>query len=205
MNRDSVIFALSGTFFGLLVGWILGSQMSSPPAPTPAATAQSTPAAPVQQAPPFDAQQAAALEERVAANPSDAAARVALGNLYFDAERYEDAIRAYEDALRVDPRDVNVSTDLAVSYYSTGRVTDALAQIDRSLAIDPTHAKTLFNQGVIRAFGAGDMAGAKESWERVVEVAPTSDEARRAEQGLTGLRTTFGANVPEGPSTEGGS
>jgi len=204
MNRDSVIFALSGTFFGLLVGWILGSQVSSP-APTPATAAQSTPAAPTQEAPPFDTQRAAALEQQVAASPSDVAARVALGDLYMDAQRYQDAIRLYEDALRLEPGNVNVSTDLAVSYYSTGRVTDALAQIDRSLAIDPTHAKTLFNQGVIRAFGAGDMAGAKESWERVVEVAPTSDEARRAEQGLTGLRTTFGADVPEGPSTEGGS
>lgn len=204
MNRDSVIFALSGTFFGLLVGWILGSQTSGPSAPAAAPVAQSAPAAPAtQQTPPFDAERAAALEQQIAASPGDATLRTELGNVYFDAARYQDAIGAYEASLQINPGDVNTSTDLAVSYYSVGRVDDALAQIERSLAIEPTHAKTLFNQGVIRAFGAGDMAGARESWERVVAVAPTSEEARRAQQGLTGLQTAFGAEVP-GAGADGG-
>ena len=51
--------------------------------------------------------------------PSNPAPRVELGNLYFDAERYDDAIKWYGEALKLEPNDVNVSTDLGVSYYYT--------------------------------------------------------------------------------------
>ena len=47
--------------------------------------------------------------------PSNATPRVELGNLYFDAERYDDAIKWYGEALKLEPNDVNVSTDLGVS------------------------------------------------------------------------------------------
>jgi cytochrome c-type biogenesis protein CcmH/NrfG len=50
-------------------------------------------------------------------NPADADTRVQLGDLYFDAERYEDARKWYEAALKVDPRNVNASTDLGIAYY----------------------------------------------------------------------------------------
>ncbi len=62
-----------------------------------------------------------------------------LANVYFDAERWEEAIRWYERALEIDPSNADASTDLGVSYYYTNRPDQALAQFDRSLAIDPSH------------------------------------------------------------------
>jgi cytochrome c-type biogenesis protein CcmH/NrfG len=203
MSRESLIFALSGIFFGLLVGWMLGSQTAGPPAaPAPPAAASSSEPPP----PPLDEPRVAALEQQAAAEPANAAVRITLGNLYFDASRYDRAIPAYEAALTLDPRNVNVSTDLAVSYYSVGRVDDALAQLDRSLQVDPTHAKTLLNQGIIRAFGKSDLAGARESWERLIEVAPGTEEARRAQQGLNGIQAALSApaNPPAGSSAGDG-
>jgi tetratricopeptide (TPR) repeat protein len=64
----------------------------------------------------------------------------------------------------------------------------ALAQFDRSLAIDPRHTKTLLNQGIVRAFGKDDLAGAAQAWQRVVEYAPDSPEGKRAAQALESLR-----------------
>ena len=122
------------------------------------------------------------LEQQAKAQPRDAAVREQLGNVYFDAERFEDAIRWYEASLAIDTRNVNVSTDLAVSYYYSRQPDRALQQIERSLAIEPTHAKTLLNQGIIRALGKQDLAGAFESWSRVVAVAPNTPEAGRAQQ-----------------------
>lgn len=190
MQRDSFIFALSGIVFGVLVGWIIGTQQGQPAAPAAAPAAAA--AAPGNTAttpapPPFDATRAAELERQAGAAPGNAAVRADLGNLYFDAERFDQSIPWYEAAYKLDPKNVSVSTDLAVAYYYTNQVDRALAQLDRSLAVDAQHLKTLLNQGIIRAFGKQDLAGAAESWKKVVAIAPTSEEGKRAQQGLDGL------------------
>jgi tetratricopeptide (TPR) repeat protein len=189
MTREAVIFGISGTMFGLLAGWIIGSQQARPvttPAP-PAATQAAAPEQPA--APPIDLKRAAALEQQAKSSPNDAAVRTELGNLYFDAQRFDLAVPWYEATLKLNPKDVNVSTDLAVCYHYQGDADRALKQIDVSLAIDPRHAKTLLNQGIIRAFGKQDLAGALESWEKVVKFAPNSPEAARAQQGIDGLKS----------------
>ena len=117
MNRESLVFAISGTMFGLLVGWIIGTQQGAGPAPAAAvAAANGAPAAQMPATPPptLDVQRAADLERQANAAPANAAIRVDLGNLYFDAERFDMAISWYEAALKINPKDVNASTDLGV-------------------------------------------------------------------------------------------
>ena len=180
--------------FGLLVGWIIGSQQARP-APAPQVASQASSPSPQSNPapPPLDLQRASALEQEAKARPSDAKVRSDLANLYFDAERFDLAVPWYEAAFKLNNRDINVSTDLAVSYYYTNNADLALKQIDQSLAIDPNHGKTLLNQGIIRAFGKRDLAGAQASWEKVVKVAPNTPEAVRAQQGLDGLRASQGS------------
>jgi cytochrome c-type biogenesis protein CcmH/NrfG len=191
MNRDAVIFGIGGTCFGLLAGWIIGSQQASAkPVVMTAAAPQSAPAVPGGEAapPPLDLQQVAALEQQAKARPTDATVRVALGNLYFDSGKYDQAVPWYEAAVKLNPKDVDASTDLAVCYYYINDADKALKQIAQSLAIDPRHPKTLLNQGIIRAFGKQDLTGAMESWEKVVQYAPNTPEAARAKTGLDGLK-----------------
>jgi tetratricopeptide (TPR) repeat protein len=88
----------------------------------------------------------------------------------------------------VDPRNVNASTDLGIAYYYSNQPDLALAQFDKSLAIDPKHSKTLLNVGIVRAFGKQDLDGAEKAWQRVLDVAPESQEAAVARRGLDGLR-----------------
>lgn len=208
MSKDSLAFGVAGMFFGVLVGWIIGSQQALPGvAPAPAAqTAQAAPAAGQGQAPPpFDESRAAALKASAERNPSDAETRVQLGNLYFDAERYPEAKTWYEAALKVDPKNVNASTDLGIAYYYSNEPDRALAQFDRSLSIDPKHSKTLLNVGIVRAFGKQDLDGAAKAWERVLDVAPDSPEAAVAKKGLDGLRAAHSgvAGAPPPPKAPG--
>jgi tetratricopeptide (TPR) repeat protein len=217
MRRDSLAFALSGTFFGLIVGWIIGSQQAGTRPPQAAASATSASSAPASPAPSsapsstavFDAARAVELERQAAAEPTNAAVRVELGNIYFDGERYAEAIPWYEAAVKLDPKNVNASTDLAVGYYYSNQVDRALAQLDKSLAIDPKHLKTLLNQGIVRAWGKQDLAGAAESWQKVVAIAPDSEEARRAKLGLDGISSAHpGSAATPGstpPAAGGGS
>jgi len=188
MKRDSLAFGLAGTFFGVLVGWIIGTQQAAPGVPTAPTTAAAAPASSPEAAPPFDAARATELEREANARPNDAAVRMQLGNMYFDAERYDQAVPWYEASLKLDPKNVNLSTDLGVAYYYTNQTDRALSQLEHSLTLDPRHLKTLLNQGIVLAFGKQDLAGAAKSWDRVVAIAPDSEEARRAKQGLDGLR-----------------
>jgi tetratricopeptide (TPR) repeat protein len=180
MSRDAVVFGISGAAFGIIVGWILGSQQAARPAQAVTQTAPQAAAQP--QAPVLDIQRVMALEQQAKANPSDPAVRIELGNLYYDAQRCDQAIPWYEAAHKLAPKNVEASTDLAVCLYYTDQPDRALAQIDRSLAIDPRHLKTLLNQGIIRAGGKRDLAGAAESWSRLIQIAPDSPEAARARE-----------------------
>ena len=197
MPKESVVFGIAGVFFGILVGWMIGSQQARPPATTttaPAAAAQQA-----QTAPPFDQARATALEATIAKNAGDVESRVQLGDLYFDAERFADATRWYEDALRVNQKHVNASTDLGIAYYYMNQPDRALQQFDRSLAVDPKHTKTLLNIGIVRAFGKQDLEGAAKAWQEVIDTAPSSQEAAMARQALQGLRSAHPAGGAASP------
>jgi cytochrome c-type biogenesis protein CcmH/NrfG len=206
MHKESVVFGIAGIFFGLIVGWIIGTQQPARAgAAAPAAAPSAQAAAPSAQSPaPFDESRAAALRTTAERNPADAETRVQLGNLYFDAERYDEARKWYEEALKVDPRNVNASTDLGIAYYYSNQPDRALAQFDHSLSIDSKHAKTLLNIGIVKAFGKQDLDGAEKAWERVLAVAPDTQEAAVAKRGLDGLRAAHsgqaGASAAKPPS-----
>ncbi len=199
MRAQSIVFAVAGAFFGLIVGWILGAQQAAPPrvalqAAAPSGQTQQTGSAAPKA---IDEGQAQALRAAAERDPRDEQARVQLANLYFDAERYDEAAKWYEEALKIDPRDVNVSTDLGVSYYNLNQPDRALQQFDRSLSMDPKHAKTLLNQGIVRAFGKQDLEGATASWQKLVDIAPDSPEGQNARRLLDGLKSGHpGGNVP---------
>lgn len=199
---------VAGVLLGLLAGWIIGSQQGGQTfVPPPPAVQQQT-AAPTggRPAPPgLDENRVAQLRSEADRDPRDPAPRVQLANLYFDSERFEDAIRWYAEALAIDPRQVGVSTDLGIAYYYTNQPDKALEQFDKSLAIDPTHSKTLLNIGVVRAFGKQDLEGAARAWERVIEVAPNTPEAARAKQGLDGIRAAHPAAGGGAPRPQGSS
>lgn len=206
VSKDSVVVGIAGVFFGVLVGWIIGTQQGSgrPPAAPVAAAAPASQAPSGQQAPPpLDESRASSLKTVAQQNPADAATRVELGNMYFDAGRFSEAVDWYQQALKIQPRDVNVSTDLGIAYYYMNDPDKALAQFDRSLAIEPTHAKTLLNIGIVRAFGKQDLKGAADVWQKILTVAPASEEARAAKQALDGLRSAhpeLGIGKPQGSS-----
>jgi Flp pilus assembly protein TadD len=216
MKSETLVAAVSFTCFGVLVGWIIGSQQNGPvvssaatatqAASTPGPTGPNGPGnGPGGDAPPLDVQRAANLEQTAKAQPTNPDVRIDLANLYFDAKRFDLAIPWYLEALKLSPRDVDVSTDLGVAYYYSNQVDQALAQLDRSLAIDPKHAKTLLNQGIIRAFGKEDLQGAIQSWQQVVTMSPNSEEAKQAQRMLDNLKSVHPGGAVGGVPSGAGS
>ncbi|MGQ0735346.1 MAG: tetratricopeptide repeat protein [Acidobacteriota bacterium] len=190
MKPESIVFAIAGCLFGLIAGWILGSQQAGGTARADAVTASAAgPAstAPAQ-APPLDETRVKALRTAAEQDPKDVESRVQLANAYFDAERYPDAITWYEAAFALDRSDPNLSTDLGVAYYYTNQADRAVKQFEHSLSVDAKHTKTLLNMGIVKAFGKQDLDGAAAAWEQVVAIAPDSPEGQTAKKALDGLR-----------------
>jgi tetratricopeptide (TPR) repeat protein len=207
MKRESLVFAVSGTFFGLIVGWIIGTQQAGPSrTAAPQAAAQVATPQPAQGGQPpavLDEARVRTLEAAARARADDAAVRVELGNLYYDASRFPEAIKWYEEAVAIDPRNVGASTDLAVAYYYTDQVDKSLAQFEKSLQVDPRHPKTLLNLGIVRAFGKQDLDGAAAAWQQVIDIDPTSAEGRAAKQALDNMKSAHPGvgTAPAGAAT----
>jgi tetratricopeptide (TPR) repeat protein len=195
LKSESIVFAVAGMCFGVILGWVIGTQQAdgrAPVAATPSAQQQ-------QQGPVLDEGRVQALTTIVESDPKNASAHVQLANVYFDAERWEDAIQWYERALVLDPNNADVSTDLGVSYYYTNRPDQALAHFERSLKIDPKHTKTLLNKGIVLAFGKQDLRAAAEEWKKVVELAPDSPEGQAARRALEGVASAHAGGPTANP------
>lgn len=193
MRADAIVFAVAGALFGVIVGWILGSQQAAGGGPSVTAApaqAASTPAPAGDGGTPvvLDQNRVQSLRALAEQDPTNPQPRVDLGNTYFDAEQYAEAVQWYEAALALNPNDANVSTDLGVAYYYTNQPARAVAQFEHSLAVDPAHTKTMLNMGIVKAFGQQDLAGAIAAWEQVVQLAPDSPEGEAAKKALDGMR-----------------
>jgi tetratricopeptide (TPR) repeat protein len=187
LKLESLVFGIAGVSFGLIAGWVIGAQYAEQsPARSPVSAASSS-AAPSSQANApaiIDENRAQTLRAIAERDQDNVESRVQLGNLYYDGERYDQAIPWYEQALKLDANNVDVSTDLGVSYYQTNQPDRALQQFEHSLNVNPKHVKTLLNIGVVRAFAKQDLEGATKAWKQVVELAPGSQEARVAQRAL---------------------
>jgi cytochrome c-type biogenesis protein CcmH/NrfG len=170
-----------------LMGWVVLSQRPVEPV-TVADVSSSVESGPtVPAVSPVDETRAAELRQAAEQSPADTQVRVDLGNLYFYAQRFEEALPWYEAVLELDPDEVDVSTDLALAYYYLEDTERALAQFDRSLEIDPAHPKTFLSLGMV-AIGNRDLDGAMAAWEEVLRVAPGSAEALAATEALESFR-----------------
>lgn len=199
MKSDAIAFGVAGILFGLIAGWVIGSQQSARRVlSAPAPSAQTTTAQQPSSGPALlDEAKVKAFKSVAEREPTNAKPRVELGNLYFDAERYDEAIKWYSEAVKLDPRDPNVSTDLGVSFYYSNQPDRALELFDQSLKVDPRHLKTILNVGVVKAFGKQDLEGAEKAWQQVISLAPNSPEGQAAKRALDSLRAAH----PSGASS----
>ena len=179
------------------MGWIIWSeqQPALPEAGEPAPDERSTTPLGAGAAPEVsdvDPARVATLEATAAADPDDAAARSALGNLYFEARQFTAAIPWYEEVLALDPADADAGASLGVSYFYDGQSERAVEAFDRVLAANPDHPRTLLSLGIVKAFGLQDLAGAREAWEQVIAVAPGSRESGAAREVIERLGAAHG-------------
>jgi len=201
MKADGIAFGIAGILFGLIAGWIIGSQYESARRQPLAATqaAPPAPAAAQQAPPPLDEAKVTAFRSAAEKDPRSAAPRAQLGDLYFNAERFDDSIKWYEQALALTPDDVRISSQLAMAFYYTNQTDRALQQLERSVKMNPKHAEAWLNLGFVRAFGKQDLTGAEQAWQQAMKIAPDGPEGQAARRAIESLKSAHARGAPANP------
>jgi cytochrome c-type biogenesis protein CcmH/NrfG len=172
MKREAFLMLVAGTLLGAVLGFIGTRQYyvdkaTVAPAPLsamnpePAAAATGDQTGSAQQ---FDSTQHLAMLAQVQAeidkDPKNIEKRVMLGNILYDAGKWDQAIPLYEQALQLDATNTDVIVDLGVCYRNVKKVDEALAMFDRALRIDPDKKQALFNKVIVYGIDKGDKAKA---------------------------------------------
>jgi cytochrome c-type biogenesis protein CcmH/NrfG len=118
------------------------------------------------------AQKAKALESEVMINPQNTNAWIQLGHIYFDTDKYDQAINAYEKALKLNPNNANVLTDLGIMYRRKGQPHQAIEKFDKAIMVDPKHQNARLNKGIVLMHDLKDYDGAIKAWEDLLEINP---------------------------------
>jgi cytochrome c-type biogenesis protein CcmH/NrfG len=143
--------------------------------------------------------QAEPLLAQLKTNPTDPQLLYNIGNVYYDTQQYQEAIKYYEQSLSVNPKAEDVRTDMAVAYFYSDDVDKALSELAVVLKQNPTHPNALFNQGMIRWKGKMDIAGAVSSWKTLLQVNPNYE--RRSEVEAFIAQAEKHANLKPGQKT----
>ena len=104
----------------------------------------------------------------------------ALGALYYNAQRYADAVRGFRAAVEADPKDPDARKNLSIAFRSAGMPDSAKALDDQMLkeaqASGTVTPDQLFDLGVAQ-FNDKHYADAAASFQKVLAVDPNRHEA----------------------------
>ena len=110
------------------------------------------------------------------ANPEDAGLMAAMGNVYFDASRWQEASGWYEKSLVLSPGNSNIMTDLAVVYRNLGRSPESLELLDQVIAVSAEHWQAWYNKVVVLNFDLHEHDAAAEALARLKELKRTNPD-----------------------------
>ena len=186
---QAAIWAVGCLVAGFVLGIVSGYLITRKPGPTPGQVTRPAPAV----APPHSALGSLSAEIRELRNivdndPENRAAWVRLGNLYFDTDRFMEAIDAYTRALEIEPNDPDVITDRAIMYRRIGEFEKAANEFRRAAEIDPRHLNSLLNLGVVLRYDLNDLEGAINAWQMYLERDPPPETAEKIRAEIEALR-----------------
>jgi len=126
--------------------------------------------------------QAQPLLKQLESDPRNSTLLYQIGNLYYDAQQYPEAVKYYEKSLQIDPKATDVRTDMATAYHLMGQSDRAIKEYDAVLKIHDKHANALFNEGMVKWQDKMDLNGAIASWRRLLDAHPEYAQRDRVEK-----------------------
>ncbi|HMN23821.1 MAG: tetratricopeptide repeat protein [Ignavibacteriaceae bacterium] len=121
------------------------------------------------------------LEAKIKTNPKDYKSLLELAHLKNDSGLYEAAIQNYKTYLDKNPKDADARIDMGVCYFNLKDFPTAITEMETALKYEPNHQIALLNLGVVN-LSAGNLEKSKEWLKKAVELDPTSEIGKKAEQ-----------------------
>ncbi len=194
MKRDGILMLIAGIVFGAVAGFIVTRQyyVDKMDAAPPAAQAAAQPPQGQQQAQQdkdFNPKQHEAMLEQIKAelakDPKNVEKRVMLGNIYFDAQKWSEAIPWYEEAVKLAPNNTDVLVDLGVCYRNSGRPDEALSMFKKALKLDPNKKQAMYNEVVVYAFDKKDPVQARALMAKLQKAYPDDAMVKKLSEAIS--------------------
>ena len=195
MNRENILFAIIGLLLGFIVGFIFASSMSQKAAQTQTASAsQNMPS----DHPPVGAAQSgmdpAAMREQVTAQiekaraePRNFDAQLKAAELYYQIQRYDQAIEYLLKANTLKPTDFDTVAGLGVVNSQAGHFDQAEKWFRAALKMKPDDERVL--TGLADAtLQKGDAKAAQDAIAQLEKAYPSSEELPSLKEKLAGLK-----------------
>ncbi len=129
-------------------------------------------------------QQIENLQKKAASTEATAETWRELGNIYFDTDQPEQAIKAYGEALVLRPDDTDILNDQGAMYRQTGDFKRALANFEKAFTIDPNNLESLYNSSYVYAFDLNNIPKALILWLQYLKLDSKSEVARQVQSFL---------------------
>jgi cytochrome c-type biogenesis protein CcmH/NrfG len=128
------------------------------------------------------------LKETVRENPKDLAPWVKLGNIYFQHNRYREAIEAYGQSLSIKPDDPDIRTNLGLMLRGLGDDDGAIEEFKKAAQYDPKHITSRYYLGLILLQKKGETQETIKAWEDYLKVEPKGERANQVRSEIERLR-----------------
>jgi len=127
------------------------------------------------------------LQMAVKASPKSVEAWTNLGNALMDAQRFGEAVDAYEKSLALEPKNVNVIVDQGTCYRGVGKFDKAVEQYRKALKIDPNFPNAHRNLGVVLSYDLHNNKDGIKSFQRYLEIMPNAPDSETIRQTIREL------------------
>ncbi len=121
------------------------------------------------------------LKKAIAEDPNNRDLLFRLGALYFESDRFTQAIEVYRKILKINEKDVDTLNDLGLALHYTGQSNEAIKVLKQATTFNPLHQRAWLSLGFVLA-STGRAEEAKNSLNRAINLNPDNPvgkEARR--------------------------
>lgn len=120
------------------------------------------------------------LKAQLDKDPKNTELMLRLGDAYFDLKSFDQAVVYYKQVAETDMASADVFNDIGLSLHYLGNSAEGLQYIERGIKSNPYHQRIWLTKGFVLAYGAGDLEGAKEAWEKAKALDPESRVGKAA-------------------------
>lgn len=128
------------------------------------------------------------LEQAVKLDPTAKAAYNSLGNVYYQQQRYQQAIAMYYKALAIDPDYAKARNNLGSTYMRLAMDERAIEELQRALRADSSYGLAYYNLACVYARGS-DSATAAQYLRQAIALEPQAHSWAQTDTDFASVRT----------------